>query len=133
MVWIFFISGLVFPWLSYFVDLWGNNFDAHFSDNTLEKLRVKDGSFLRRVIPFKEGDIVRNGYVYRHRYYLYPRVLALFIQSIIILIAVAIFLINTFVISFLSELVFLVVGGCLLGIWIIYTGIMNILSQGFHI
>ena len=82
MIWLF-IGGLVIPWIFYFFDLLGNNFDSHFSSKTLKRLTVSKTSFLRRVIPLQEGDIVRKGQICGHRYYLYPRVLAVFIQSLI--------------------------------------------------
>lgn len=131
MIWLY-ISGLVIPWIFYLVDILGNNFDAHFSNRTLKKLRVKENSFLRKVIPIKEGDIIKNGSVIGHRYYLYPRVLALFIQTIIILFGLILLLIN-FIVLFIPNLILGVIGGVLLCLWIIYTLIMSILSQGFHI
>ncbi len=48
------------PWTLYFLDLLGNNFDAHFSKETLNKLRVKDNSILRKIIPLKEGNIIKK-------------------------------------------------------------------------
>lgn len=131
MIWLY-ISGLVIPWIFYLVDILGNNFDAHFSNRTLKKLRVKENSFLRKVIPIKEGDIIKKGSVIGHRYYLYPRVLALFIQTIIILFGLILLLIN-FIVLFIPNLILGVIGGILLCLWIIYTLIMSILSQGFHI
>lgn len=132
MIWIFLI-GLVVPWVFYFSDLLGNNFDAHFSDRTLKKLRVNEKSFLRKIIPIKEGKIIKNGKIYQYRYYLYPRVLALFFQSIIFIFGLIILFIHLFICSIFSNLFFEIAGGCLMGIWIIYTLIMNILSQGLHI
>lgn len=132
MIWLY-ISGLVIPWIFYFIDLLGNNFDANFSKGTLKKLRVKDDSFLRKIIPLKEGDIIKNNIVRGYRYYLYPRVLALFIQTIVVLLGF-IALILYFVFNlFILGLVLGIIGGILLGLWIIYTLIMNALSQGFHI
>lgn len=132
MIWLC-ISGLIIPWIFYLLDLLGNNFDAHFSNNTLKKLRVKESSFLRKIIPIKEGDIIKNGSVVGHRYYLYPRVLALFVQSIILLMGLIIIVIHLIFLQFISNFIFGIIGGILLGIWIIYTLIMNILSQGFHV
>lgn len=132
MIWLF-ISGLVIPFIFYFSDLLGNNFDAHFSEKTLKKLRVKDTSFLRKIIPFKEGKIERNGLICGFRYYLYPRVLALFIQAMIILIGIIVIAVNYIVFPFVSDYIFGIIGGILLGTWMIYTFIMCILSQGFHL
>lgn len=121
------------PWVFYFFDLLGNNFDAHFSNNTLKRLTVSESSFLRKIIPLKEGDIVRNGQICGHRYYLYPRVLAVFVQSIILLIGLVMIAIHLIFLPFIPELILGLIGGILLGLWIIYTLIMCILSQGFHI
>ena len=132
MIWLF-ISGLLIPFIFYFSDLLGNNFDAHFSKETLNKLRVKDSSFLRKIIPLKEGKIERNGQICGFRYYLYPRVLALYIQTIIILIGLILITINYILFPFIPDYIFGVLGGVLLGIWIVYTLLMCILSQGFHV
>ena len=132
MIWLY-ICGLVIPWIFYFIDLLGNNYDAHFSEGTLKRLRVKDNSFLRKIIPLKEGDIIKNNIVCGYRYYLYPRVLALFIQTIVVLLG-CIALIIYFIFSlFIFDLVLGIIGGILLGLWLIYTLIMNVSSQGLHI
>ena len=132
MIWLY-IGGLVYPWIVYFSDLLGNNDDAHFSYNTLKRLTVSKNSFLRKIIPLKEGDIIKNGKICVHRYYLYPRVLAVFIQSIIILIGLIILAIHLFLFPFIPDLILGIVGGILLGLCIIYTLVMSILSQGLHI
>lgn len=128
-----YIIGLIFPWICYISDLLGNNFDAAFSVNTLNKLRVKDNSFLRKIIPIKEGKIIKNGQVRGYRYYLYPRVLALFIQTIFILIGLSMLIVHFAVVHFMTDMVFCVLGGVLIGIWIFYTLIINIASQGLHL
>ena len=132
MIWLY-VGGLVIPWIFYFFDLLGNNFDSHFSNKTLKRLTVSKTSFLRRVIPLREGDIVRKGQICGHRYYLYPRVLAVFIQSLIILIGLIMIVIHLLLVPFIPNLIFGIVGGGLLGLWILYTLIMSILSQGLHI
>ena len=132
MIWLY-ISGLIIPWIFYFLDLLGNNFDGGFSNKTLDFLRVKNDSFLRKVIPLKEGDIIRTGQVRGHRYYLYPRVLALFIQSIITILGLILLFIQLILVSFMPNVILGIIGGLLLGVWVIYTLIMCILSQGLHI
>ena len=131
MIWLY-VSGLFIPWVFYFFDLLGNNFDSHFSSETLKKLTVSKTSFLRKVIPLQEGDIVRNGQICGRRYYLYPRVLAVFIQSLIVLIGLIMIAIHLLLVPFISNLIFGIVGGGLLGVWFLYTLIMSILSQGLH-
>ena len=130
---IVYVFGLIVPWIFYLIDLIGNNFDAWFSDSTLQKLKVKDNSFLRKVIPLKEGDIIKNGRVCGHRYYLLPRVLALFIQSIILLLGLILLIIHLVFVSFMSSLFITIVGCVLLAIWVLYTFTMSILSQGLEI
>ncbi len=133
MVWIFYFSGLVFPWAFYLLDLLGNNFDAHFSIETRQKLRVNDNSFLRKVIPIKEGNILKKGQVVGYRYYLYPRVIALFVQTIIAIVGIIIVAIHLIVIPFISYTILYVISGVLLGFWVIYTITINILSAVFKI
>ena len=125
--------GLVYPWIFYFHDLLGNSFDGYFSSKTLKRLTVSKTSFLRKVIPLREGEIVRKGKICGYRYYLYPRVLALFIRSLIILIGLIMLAIHLLLVPFIPNLIFGIVGGGLLGLWILYTLVMNILSAGLHI
>lgn len=132
MIWLF-VFGLVYPWIFYFSDLLGNNFDCWFSSKTLKRLTVSKTSFLRKVIPLREGEIVRKGKICNYRYYLYPRVLALFIRSLIILIGLIMLAIHLFLVPFIPNLIFGIVGGGLLGLWILYTLVMIILSQGLQI
>lgn len=68
-----YIIGLVFPLLFYVIDLHDNNFDSHFSENTLKKLNLKENSILKKLIPFKVRNIIKNGVVVGYRYLLYPR------------------------------------------------------------
>jgi len=131
-IWVY-IGSLVFPWIFYLLDLHGNNFDAHFSNQTLRKLRVKDNSFLRKVMPFKEGDIIRNGKVRGYRYCLYPRLLAFLIQTIILFLGTFALVIHLAFIPFIPDPIFGYIGGALLILWIIYTLIINVSSQGFGV
>lgn len=129
MFFVLFFGGLIFPWIFYFFDMYGNNFDAHFSRETLERLRVKDNSFLRKIIPLKEGEISKKGKIVRYRYFLYPRALALFIQTILIIFMTIIYLINIWFISIIPEYVFEIIGGISIFIWLLYTIIINLSSQ----
>ena len=128
-----YIIGLVFPFLFYVTDLYENNFDSHFSENTLKKLRLKENSVLKKIIPFKQGSIIKNGVEVGYRYLLYPRVYAYLIQLIAILIGFIALLINYIIIEFMSHICFSIVGVILLGVWAIYTLIINTLSQGLHL
>ena len=131
---IMYLTGLVGPWIMYLSDLFGNNFDACFSENTKRKLRVKDNSFLRKIIPLKEGKIFnKKGEQCGYRYYLYPRVLALFIQSIILLLGMIAFAVHFLFVPFIPDSVFLVVGLTSLVVFAIYISIINTASQGLHL
>ena len=131
---IMYLTGLVGPWIMYLSDLFGNNFDACFSENTKRKLRVKDNSFLRKIIPLKEGKIFnKKGEQCGYRYYLYPRVLALFIQSIILLLGMIAFAVHFLFVPFIPDSIFLVVGLTSLVVFAIYISIINTASQGLHL
>ena len=131
---IMYLIGLVGPWMMYLSDLFGNNFDAHFSDETKRKLRVRDNSFLRKIIPIKEGKIFnKKGQQCGYRYYLYPRALALFIQSIILLLGLIALAIHLLIVPFIPDLVFFIIGLTLFVIFAIYISIVNTASQGLHL
>jgi|GEM_PF-3290624 len=132
MIWLF-GSGLVIPWIFYFFDMLGNNFDAHFSHCTRNKLRVSDKSFLRKIIPLKEGEIMHQGRVIGYRYFLYIRAVPLFVQTVLIITSIPLFLIDVFVYDFMNNKVFGILGLVLIIIWVIHTVTINILSQGLHI
>lgn len=128
-----YLAGLVGPWVMYLSDLLGNNFDAHFSDDTKRKLRVPDNSFLRKIIPIKEGGFNRDGTPRIYRYFLYPRALALFIQSIILLLGLIALAIHLLVVPFIPDLAFFIIGLTSFVIFGIYISIMNIASQMLHL
>ncbi len=127
-----FICGVIYPFLVNVLDFFGNNFDAHFSDKFKQKTRVKDESFLRKLIPLKEGSIIKNGTVVGYRYFLYPRAIALVISAIILIVGIALFGIDCFI-PLIDNTTKLVVGFVIIGLTLIYQAIMSILSQGLHI
>ena len=128
-----YIIGLIFPLLFYVMDLYDNNFDTHFSENTLNKLMLRESSILKKIIPFKAGNIIKNGAVVGYRYLLYPRVYAYLIQIIALITGIILLLINFTLVEFMSNICFMIIGGISLGIWCIYTLIISILSQGLHL
>lgn len=128
-----YLVGLVFPLLNYLVDLNGNNFDAHFSDNALKKMRLKENSILKKLVPFKDGSIIKNGVEVGYRYLLYPRVLAYLIQLIIVFVGLVALLINFTIAEFINDYCMAIVGGISISIWVVYTLIINICSQGLHL
>lgn len=130
---IMYLTGLVGPWIMYLSNLLGNNFDAHFSDDTKRKLRVPDNSFLRKIIPIKEGGVNRDGTPRIYRYFLYPRALALFIQSIILLLGLIALAIHLLIVPFIPDLVFFIIGLTSFVIFAIYISIINIASQVLHL
>ena len=127
-----YLAGLVGPWIMYLSDLFGNNFDACFSEDTKRKLRVKDDSFLRKIIPIKEGKVFRYGTWY-YRYFLYPRALALFIQSIILLLGLIALAIHILIVPFIPDSGFFIIGLTSFVIFAIYISIINTASQGLHL
>ncbi len=127
------LFSLIIPYFFLVLDMWGNNFDAHFSDKTKEKLRVKDNSFLRKVIPFKEKDYVtKNGFVYGHRYFLKIRAIPLFAYSLLILVLLPLAIINIFV-EFIPLVVAFVLSVILMSYIILHEVIISICSQGLNI
>ena len=129
---IMYLAGLIGPWVMYLDDLFGNHFDECFSDETKRKLRVKDNSFLRKIIPIKEGKVLRHG-VWCYRYFLYPRALALFIQSIVLLLGLIALAIHLLIVPFIPDLVFFIIGLTSFVIFAIYISIINTASQGLHL
>ncbi len=130
---IMYLNGLVGPWVMYLSDLLGNNFDACFSDETKRKLRVPDNSFLRKIMPITEGDVNRDGTPRLYRYFLYPRALALFIQSIILLLGLIALAIHLLIVPFIPDLVFFIIGITSFVIFAIYIFVINTASQGLHL
>ena len=128
----FFLFSLIIPYFFLALDMWGNNFDAHFSDKNKEKLRVNDNSFLRKVIPFKEKDyIAKNGIVYGHRYFLKIRAIPLFVYSLLILVLLPLAIINIFL-EFIPIVVSLIFSIILLSYIILHEVIISICSQGLN-
>lgn len=128
-----YIIGLIFPLFFYVIDLYDNNFDSHFSEKTLKKLNLKENSILKKLIPFKTGNIIKNGAVVGYRYLLYPRVYAYLIQIIALITGIILLFINFTLVEFMNNICFMIIGGISLGIWCIYTLIISILSQGLHL
>lgn len=115
------------------MDMWGNNFDAHFSDRIKDKMRVKDKSFLRKIIPFKEKDyITKDGVVYGRRYFLKFRAIPLFVYTILLIILLPITLINIFIV-FIPNDVMLFISILLFAYIILHEVIIGICSQILHL
>lgn len=65
--------------------------------------------------------------------FLYIRVIPYLVQLFIVIVSIALFLINQFVINFIPSIVFMVVGYCSLGIYVIYELILIFLSRGLRL
>lgn len=130
--WVY-IFGIVYPLVFYISDLLGNRADRCWSDNTKRKLRVKDDSFLRKIIPIKEGNIFKNGQLVDYRYYLYTTVLPVFIQGIIILLGLLVLIIHFIFGSFIPDLVFAITGGISICVCLAYQVIILTLSENLHL
>lgn len=127
------IFALILPYHFLILDMRGNNFDCAFSDKTKEKLRVKDNSFLRKVIPFKEKDYVsKDGVVYAHRYFLKIRAIPLFTYSLLFLILFPIFIVNIFI-EFIPFKVGLAITIILVCYIILHEVIISFCSQICHL
>ena len=135
MIWVHwvYLIGIVYPLLFYIFDLFSFRYNGCWSDNTLKKLRVKDDSFLRKIIPIKEGKIYENGQFVYYRHYLYTTVLPVFIQSIIILLGLLVLIIHFIFGCFIPNSFFAITGGMSIGICLIYQVIIRTLSDDLHL
>ncbi|MBQ9978496.1 MAG: hypothetical protein IJP20_01730 [Clostridia bacterium] len=118
-----YIFGIVYPMLFYITDLSSIHNEA-LSDETKRKWRVKDNSFLRKIIPIKEGKVLIDEVHWKYRYVLYPRVLPVFIQSIIIILGLIVLAIHFVFVPFIPDLVFFIIGITSIFTSLIHTGLM---------
>ena len=65
--------------------------------------------------------------------FLYIRVIPYLVQWFIVIVNIALFLINQFVINFMPSIVFMIVGYCCLGTYVIYELILIFLSRGLRL
>lgn len=65
--------------------------------------------------------------------FLYIRVIPYLVQWFIVIVNIALFLINQFVINFMPSIVFMIVGYCSLGTYVIYELILIFLSRGLRL
>lgn len=132
MKYILIISTLL-PFLLLLLDMYGNSFDSHFSDKTKTKLRVKDNSILRKIVPIKEKDLVsKDGVTYGHRYFLIIRALPLVIYFLLLILIFPLSIVNCFI-EFIPNAVMIVISVSLVGYYIIHELIISICSQGLHL
>lgn len=114
-------------------DLYFSNYDCHFSEKTQEKLRLKDSSFIRKTIPFKEGDLKdKNGNVYSYRYCLVISAVPYFISLVNLVLFVPLSLFNYFF-NFISNYIMGLLGVIFLICRVVRLAIISICSQGLHL
>lgn len=106
--------------------IFGNQHDCCFSENTIKKLIVPNDSFLRKLVIFKDNKMTNPPF-------LYIRVIPYLVQWFIVIVNIALFLINQFVINFMPSIVFMIVGYCSLGTYVIYELILIFLSRGLRL
>ena len=123
---VFFICILVVLFMHFKNLIFGNSHDCCFSDNTIKKLTVPKKSFLRKLVIFKEGKMTNPPF-------LYIRVIPYLIQLFIVFVSTTFFFINQFAIDFIPSIVFMSVGYCTLGIYVIYELILIFLSRGLKL
>lgn len=106
--------------------VFGSQHDCYFSDNTIKKLVVPKKSFLRKLIIFKENKMT-------HPPFLYIRVIPYLIQLFIAVISTILFFVNQFAISFIPEIVFMIIGYSTLGLHVVYELLLIFLSRGLRL
>ena len=123
-----FLIGIILPIVGYLNDMFfGNNHDAEFSEGTLKKLTVKQDSFLRKVIPFKEiKGAVRPKY-------LYIRIIPLLVHILVFLILMPVFAIDQLFINIMIDDIFGYMGLVSIVIFVLYNFTIAILSRVFKI
>lgn len=92
----------------------GNNHDGEFSEKTLKKLTVKQDSFLRKVMPFKEikGDVRPK--------YLFIRIIPLLVHILEFLILMPVFVLDQLLINILIDDIFGYIGLVSIAIFVLY-------------
>ena len=104
----------------------GNPDDGYFSDKTLKKLKLKDESIFRKILPFKENKEYPNNF-------LYIRVIPLVIHTILFIVSIILFFIDQILWDFLEDEIFFWIGGITAIFFMFYKLITNILSRILNI
>lgn len=123
---IFFICILVVLYMHFINLIFGSENDCYFSDNIIKKLFVPKKSFLRKLVMFKEAKSANPPF-------LYIRVIPYLIQLFIVIVSTVFFIIDQFVIDFIPSVVFMVIGYCTLGTYVIYELFLIFLSRGLRL
>ena len=121
-----FLIGIILPIVGYLNYMFfGNNHDGEFSEGTLKKLTVKQDSFLRKVMPFKEiKGAVRPKY-------LYIRIIPLVVHILVFLILMPVFAIDQLFINIMIDDIFGYIGLVSIVIFVLYNFTIAILSRVF--
>lgn len=114
-------------------DLWYDTFAGDFSDQTVEKLRVKENSFLSKIIPFKIGPLIdKKGQEYSYRICLKTSAIPYFVSLIASFIIIPISIIDMFI-DFIPDIYFLIAGVLIVVIMLLRGAILRICSQVLHL
>lgn len=106
--------------------VFGSQHDCYFSDNTIKRLVVPKKSFLRKLVIFKENKMT-------HPPFLYIRVIPYLVQLFIVIVSTILFFINQFAISFIPNIVFMIIGYGTAGLYVIYELVLIFLSRGLRL
>ena len=123
-----FLIGVILPIVGYLNDMFfGNNHDGEFSKRTLKKLTVRQDSFLRKIMPFKEikGSVRPK--------YLYIRIIPLIVHILVLLVIMPIFAIDQLLTNIMIDDVFGYIGIISVTVFILYNFIVAILARVFKI
>lgn len=123
-----FIIGVILPIIGYLNDMFfGNNHDGEFTEGTLKKLTVRQDSFLRKIIPFKEikGSVRPK--------YLYIRIIPLVVHILVLVIIIPIFAIDQLLANIMIDDVFGYIGIVSTAVFVLYNFTLAILARVFKL
>ncbi len=123
---VFFICILVVLFMHFKNLIFGSQHDCYFSDSNIKKLVVPKKSFLRKLVIFKEGKMTNPPF-------LYVRVIPYLVQLFIVIVSTVLFFIDQFVIDFIPNIVFMIIGYSNLAIYVIYELFLIFLSRGLRL
>lgn len=119
-----FLIGVIIPIVGYLNDMFfGNIHDASFSEQTLKRLTVKQDSFLRKVMPFKEikGSVCPK--------YLYIRIIPLVVHVLLVFTIVPIFAIDQLSANIMIDDAFGYIGIVSTAVFVLYNFTLAILAR----
>lgn len=114
-------------------NLWSSAFVMGFSEKTLKKLRVKEGSFLRKIIPFRTGYLKEKKWqIFTYRECSKICAIPYLISLILGIVVIPISIIDIFI-DFIPDLYLKIAGVLIPCIVFLRLSITNICSQVLHL